>query len=126
MTDPDLTPEAVERLADRYDKMSTWAGDWKHEAADTLRTLSAELEAVKAERRTLIQALKDGGEIQRIAIARAEDAEAKLEAAVEFANRIIEQDQRIGGQTANGVYHVDGKFARLARTFLASLKGDKP
>jgi hypothetical protein len=45
----DISTEAVERLANRYDRAATWGGDWRHEAADTLRALAAERDALRAE-----------------------------------------------------------------------------
>ena len=76
---PETSPEAVERWDIEPDGSA-----WPHAEGDYVRyedyaALSAALEAGKDERRTLIQALKDGGEIQRIATARAEAAEAALE-----------------------------------------------
>ena len=82
--------------------------------AATLRSLSAALEAGKVERGTLIQALKDGGEIQRIAIARAEAAEAERDALrAELAEAVtLLQDMRDHG--AND-YVIDRVLAFLAR-----------
>ena len=79
-SDTATSPETVERWDIEPDGSA-----WPHAEGDYVRyedyaALSAALEAGKVERGTLIQALKDGGEIQRIAIARAEAAEAALEA----------------------------------------------
>ena len=110
MTSKDLTaPEAVERLADRYDKMSTWNGDWKHEAADTLRALSAALEAEKEHGRKFMWHA-------RYTCSRAEAAETKLKEAVEVMQRVKDYryDPNIGIEL------------NMLEAFLASLEGDKP
>ena len=117
MADPDLTPEAVEqalRACVRY-------GVPLHHTT-TLRALSAE-------RRTLIQALKDGGEIQRIAIARAEAAEARLKEAVEVL-RMIESIRPMweGGVRGTSVDNLSNTLEHMraeARAFLSSLEADQ-
>ena len=100
---PNPTPEAVEKAIGMC---------WLH----GLHNAVATLQALSAERRTLIQALKDGGEIQRIAIARAEAAETKLWEAVDVMQRV--KDYRYGPNI--------GIELNMLETFLASLEGGKP
>ena len=76
---PDTVVKRLREIAD-YAETDTSNAIWDYAeairgAADQIETLSASLEAGKVERGTLIQALKDGGEIQRNQIARAEAAE---------------------------------------------------
>ena len=125
---PDLTaPEAVERLI-------AWLMD-AHETGNTeknpdvWRTLFALLDALEVE--------KSRAEAAENTLALCEDqrrewehhckaAEAQLTVLkaelAAFAENVIAQDQKVGGRTSDGVYHVDGKFARIARAALRALE----
>lgn len=99
MTKIDTSTSAVERQArvqDRYE-----AGD----LAALLRALAAERDRLAEERRTLIAALKDGGDIQRKVLERAEKAEAALATARAETGALIEK----AAQTA---YDTDAKRFR--------------
>ena len=114
VTDPDLTPEAVEQLAITLEEINNWGTDTHIKLADktaaTLRALSAELEAEKA---------------------RAEAAEAKLNEAVKLLvsaetvmqfvldHEASELDKRLTIKDAMS-------SQKEIRAFLASLEGDKP
>jgi hypothetical protein len=96
VSDIDLTPEAVERLADRMDFHAMQ--QIEYDCANTLRALSARLSEVEAERdrvadinRSLCDShnalLVDGSKWQ----ARAEAAEAKLAKAVDALRVLRDQ-----------------------------------
>ena len=90
----ETSPEAVERFGNwiAHNASPTGIDLWN----DAYNALSDEMEAGKVERGTLIQALKDGGEIQRIAIARAEAAEAERDALkAELAEAVVARDDAI-------------------------------
>ena len=127
MTDPDTSPEAVERLI-------AWLMD-AHEMGDTsknpqvwrtLEALSAEHKAAEARERALLQsndqdrkALVENTSLR----SRLKAAEAKLKEAVEV---VKDGEQLISGELVGSPWkRACHSFTRRARALLASI-GDKP
>ena len=147
MTDPDLTPEAVERVADalecaaRVSTASKMLCGWMDDAAATLRALSAELEGSRKQNRLTNKKLGLQVLYTDKQQARAEAAEAKAQRAEEITAAVegywiarteasdaklkealsVLKDMRDDKTGFRHAVH----FRRRAAVYLASLEGDK-
>ena len=142
MTDPDLTPEAVERLANRLGGTPLYEGsgeesDLPDDAAATLRALSAALEAEREraeeaeieldayrEMKAKIDA-QGGPNVIRLQMqarrdrVRAEAAESKLKEAVRALERVGASEFCAAPASEEGI-----RVRKFVRAFLATL--DQP
>ena len=123
-TDPDMTPEAVERICQELldtckgqPAQIPWPHRPQHKAVATLRALSAALEAEKQVARSESDLAEQALQEMRAQKARAEALDAKLKEALSVLKDM--RDDKTGFRHA---VH----FRRRAAVYLASLEGDKP
>ena len=128
----DLTaPEAVEQIAQAYDEPHiTDPLHLPNLTAATLRALSAALYVMRLEVDRLQTKAAGAVDAARMAETRAEALDAKLKEAVEVL-RMIESirpmwEGGVKGTSADNLSNTLEHMRAEARTFLASLEGDKP